>query len=147
MIVAIALGIVLAVIILAVLPGLIGFILMLVLILLGLALLACLAVLIWHYPVTLAFMAIPVVIVGFHKGCLYLWKRLPSRAQRRVRLFGWGAPAFSLTGVWAFMLYYFATGQVKASRIEGWLLVLLVAAPAVYFWFEFYRTWKRPVTD
>ena len=77
--------------------------------------------------------------------------RLSRQAQRRVRLFGWGAAASLLTTFCGYSLYQSVSLSpvIVANSGADWLLLvpLMLAAMAAYLWFEFYRAWKARVTD
>lgn len=83
---------------------------------------------------------------GFH--------RLSPRAQRHLRLCGWGAAASAMTAiagcaVFCFLsLFSFIVELGGATRIlEVFLLLLLSFGIAAYFWHEFRRVWKTGVSQ
>ena len=75
--------------------------------------------------------------------------RLPREAQRRVRLFAWGAAASTLTAFLGYMLFSLASLSFLVAESGGtaWVLLALslFSAIAAYLWFEFYRAWKMGV--
>lgn len=72
--------------------------------------------------------------------------RLSPRAQRRVRIFAWGAAASTLTaiaGYFAFCSFSLAS-FIAESGSPVWILFvpLILSGIAAYLWFEFYRALK-----
>jgi hypothetical protein len=76
-----------------------------------------------------------------------VFARLSRNAQRRVRLFGWGAAASALTlsiGYMVVRLLSLFSLVVESGALLGVLLVLLLlGAIAAYLWFEFSRVRKE----
>lgn len=77
--------------------------------------------------------------------------RLSCRAKRRICLVGWGAAASAMTLCIGYLLFRLASlfSSVVESGATGWVFLglLLFAAIAAYFWFEFYRAWKAGVSS
>ena len=80
-----------------------------------------------------------------------VFSRFSRRAQRRVRLFGWGAAASVLTAFCGYSLYQSVSllPMILANSGTGWLVLvpLMFASIAAYLWFEFFRAWKTRVAD
>lgn len=80
-----------------------------------------------------------------------VFSRFSRQAQRRVRLFGWGAAASFLTAFCGYSLYQSVSlsAMIVANSGAGWLLLvpLLFASIAAYLWLEFCRAWKTRVAD
>jgi H+/Cl- antiporter ClcA len=93
-----------------------------------------------------------VAAIGIVGGFAALgFARLSPRAQRRVRIFAWGAAASILTtfvGYFAFRLASLSPLVVESGG-SAWvvLALLLFSAIAAYLWFEFCRTLKTGVTQ
>jgi membrane protein implicated in regulation of membrane protease activity len=85
LIISIALGIVLAVIILAVLPDLLAIGIILIPILIGIAFLILIGIIVWQYPVLLTFVALGVLIGGIWCIQKYLYnKQLKKETERKL---------------------------------------------------------------
>ena len=89
-----------------------------------------------------------VIAIAIAGGLVALaFDSLSPLVKRRVRLFGWGAAASTLTTFVAYMIFCLA--PLSSFLIESgntpWLLLalvlLLLSGIASYFWFEFYRAW------
>ena len=76
--------------------------------------------------------------------------RLSPRAQRHVRVFGWGAAASTMTAFVGCFVFRFLSlfSFIGGSGGTIWILILLLvfSGIAAYFWFEFCRAWKTGVS-
>jgi hypothetical protein len=137
--ISIALGIVLAVVVLKYwyLPIVIGLPLLL------LAVVVVGAAVAWNSGDVRIGLAALVAIVGIQLGHSYLCRRWPSGVRHLLGLIGWGAIASVMTARWVLNLYEASTGEAKVSGSE-WVVLTFVAPALFYLWFEFFRTWTRP---
>ena len=91
-----------------------------------------------------------IAIAGGLAALGFYW--LSPRAQRRVRVFSWGAAASTMTAVVGYLVFCFLSLSsfiVESGGIirvlEVLLLLLLFSGIAAYFWFEFRRVWNTGV--